>query len=188
MPIVRADTPWIRLGLLVAVVAGIAIAASDAVAEPPSEGRMPSLDEQVQEIKSEVLDIAAELARLEEQLLYPSNTQVAVFVSLAESARDEDLRLDSIRVEIDGEPAAHHIYRFEELEALRKGGVQRLHTGNVATGEHRIEVSVRGRRPGGGDFEDTQSFAFRKEVEPKLLGITLGGDGPGPARLQVGDW
>jgi hypothetical protein len=35
-----------------------------------------SLDGQVQEIKSDILSIAAELGNLEERLLYPSNTQV----------------------------------------------------------------------------------------------------------------
>ncbi|HEY5658569.1 MAG TPA: hypothetical protein VIY27_12345, partial [Myxococcota bacterium] len=72
---------------------------------------MQGLDQQVQEIKSDVLGIAAELSLLEEKLLYPSNTQVAVFVSLAEG---EPLNLDWVRVEIDGQPVAHHIYAFKE--------------------------------------------------------------------------
>ena len=42
---------------------------------------MKSLDGQVQEIKSDVLNIASELGNLEERLLYPSNTQLAIFVA-----------------------------------------------------------------------------------------------------------
>ena len=106
-----------------------------------SKEQMQSLDEQVQEIKSDVLGIAAELARLEERLLYPSNTQVAVFVALAEG---ETFRLDSVQIQIDGEPVAHHIYSFKELEALQKGGVQRIYTGNVA--HRRAPARGRGRR------------------------------------------
>ena len=149
-----------------------------------SREQMRSLDEQVQEVKSDVLAIAAELRLLEEKLLYPSNTQVAVFVSLAEG---ESFRLDSVQIQIDGAPVAHHIYSFKELEALQKGGVQRIHTGNLSTGEHRLEVSAAGRLPGGSDFESTQSFQFHKAVEPKLVGITLAGRGS-DVSIQLGDW
>lgn len=149
-----------------------------------SKEQMQSLDEQVQEIKSDVLGIAAELNRLEEKLLYPSGTQLAIFVSLAEG---ETFRLDSVRIQVDGELAAHHIYSFKELEALQKGGVQRIYTGNIGAGEHSLEVSVAGRLPGGRDFTALQSFGFTKEVEPKLVGITLAGDS-GAAGIQIGDW
>jgi len=145
---------------------------------------MRSLDEQVQEIKSDVLSIAAELSNLEERLLYPSNTQVAVFVSLEEG---EALRLDSVQIEIDGELVAHHIYSFKELEALQKGGVQRIYTGNIPTGEHQLQVSMTGKLPGGRDFDGTERFSFSKDVEPKLVGITLSGTGGDPG-VRVGDW
>ena len=148
-----------------------------------SKEQMQSLDEQVQEIKSDVLGIAAEFTRLEERLLYPSDTQVAVFVSLAES---ETFQVDSVQVRIDGEPVAHHIYSFKELEALKKGGVQRIYTGNVRTGEHRLEVSVAGKRPGGKDATGTQSFSFSKEVGPKLVGVTLAGSDSGEVGIELG--
>ena len=102
-----------------------------------SQQEMRSLDEQVQEIKTDVLAIAAELNLLEERLLFPSNTQLAVFVSLSDT---ESFRLDAVQVLIDGELAAHHIYSFKELDALKSGGVQRIFVGNVTTGEHQIEV------------------------------------------------
>jgi hypothetical protein len=146
---------------------------------------MQSLDEQVQEVKADVLSIAAELSRLEEKLLYPSNTQVSIFVSLSEGA---SLRLDSLRIEIDGEVAAHHIYSFTELEALKKGGVQRIYTGNVPTGDHRLRVSIAGKLPSGEDFTGTDSFSFSKEVEPKLVGITLAGGDSGDTSIRLGEW
>lgn len=155
------------------------------VARADSREQMQSLDEQVQEIKSDVLGIAAELSRLEEKLLYPSNTQVAVFVSLAES---EGFRLDSVRIQIDGELVAHHIYSFKELEALQKGGVQRIYTGNVPTGKHQLEVSVAGQLPGGGDYAGSESFSFSKDAEPKLVGVTVAGQASGDARIELGGW
>src|SRR5262245_48213789 len=45
--------------------------------------KMRGLDEQVQETKSDILNISQELSRLEEKLLYPSGTQVAIFIAVA---------------------------------------------------------------------------------------------------------
>ena len=146
---------------------------------------MRSLDGQVQEIKSDVLSIAAELNNLEERLLYPSSTQLAVFVSLPE---DESMRLDAVKLEIDGAMATHHIYSFNELEALQKGGVQRIYTGNVPTGEHQLTVTMTGKLKNGEDVSQSDNFSFTKGVEPKALGITLAGSNPGSSGIQVGDW
>jgi cell division protein FtsB len=161
------------------------ISGSPGAAQDVSKEQMQGLDEQVQEIKSDVLSIAAELNRLEEKLLYPSSTQVAIFVSLAEG---EALRLDSVQIQIDGAPVARHIYSFKELEALQKGGVQRIYTGNVSTGEHRLEVSVAGKRSSGTDLSATESFSFSKDVEPKLVGLTLAGGDSGAASIRLGAW
>ncbi len=150
-----------------------------------ADEEMRSLDGQVQEIKSDVLGIAAELSTLEERLLYPSNTQLAVFVSLASG---ETLRLDAVRIDIDGEPVAHYIYSFKELEALQAGGVQRVYTGNVATGMHEMTVSVAGKSPGGSDFTETETFSFNKGIDPRLLGLTLARPGSGQAAIQLGEW
>ena len=146
---------------------------------------MQSLDGQVQEIKSDVLNIASELNNLEERLLYPSNTQVSVFVELAEN---EEFRLDAVQVTIDGELATHHIYSFKELEALQKGGVQRIYTGNIPTGDHQIGVTVNGKLKNGNDFSESGSFTFSKGVKPKAVGVTLAQPGFGSEPIQVGDW
>jgi len=174
----KSPIPWIVLLALLG-----ATSAHPGAAEPISKEQMQGLDEQVQDIKSDVLGIAAELGRLEERLLYPSNTQVAVFVAVAEG---ESFRLDSVQLRIDGELVAHHIYSFKELEALQKGGVQRLYTGNLRTGEHQLEVAVAGKRPDGADFGGSQGFRFEKEAPPKLVEITLAGVESGGASIQVG--
>lgn len=155
------------------------------VAQDLSRDNMRSLDGQVQEIKSDVLSIASELSNLEERLLYPSNTQVAVFVAIED---DDDFRLDAVKIEINGELATHHIYSYKELEALQKGGVQRIYTGNVPTGDHRLSVTMIGKLKNGTEFNKTDEFSFAKGVEPKALGITLAGPGLGSNGIQVGDW
>lgn len=148
-------------------------------------GNTKSLDEQVQEIKSDVLAIAAELNNLEERLLYPSNTQIAVFVSLEEG---QTIEIDSARISIDGNLVSHHIYSFKELEALEKGGVQRIYTGNVQTGEHRLEVAISNKRNLEQNSETIKSFVFNKDIDPKLVGITLGGGVTGNATIAIKDW
>lgn len=168
--------------LLVAV---FALLAGAAHAEGLTGDNMKSLDGQVQEIKSDVLDIASELQNLEERLLYPSGTQLSIFVAVEE---DRAFRLDAVKIEINGELATHHIYSFNELEALQKGGVQRAYTGNVTTGNHELLVTVIGKTDGGKDFTRSGTFAFAKGVKPKTLGITLAEPGLGNDGIQVGDW
>jgi hypothetical protein len=150
-------------------------------AQDLSRAELRSLDGQVQEIKSDVLNIASELNNLEERLLYPSNTQMSVFVEIAP---EEEFRLDAVQITINGELATHHIYSFKELEALQKGGVQRIYTGNITTGEHQIDVVVSGKLKSGKDFSESGSFTFAKGIKPKALGVTLSDGGA----IQVGDW
>src|SRR5438270_11183071 len=154
-------------------------------AATPDQRQMRDLDEQVQQTKSDVLSIAAELNQLEEKLLYPSGTQVAIFVELA---KGDAMRLDAVRLQIDGQLVAHYIYSAKELQALRKGGVQRIYVGNVATGDHKLEVLVDGKLEGGADFSRTGEFTFRKEVKPKLVGLTLAGPGSGDNPITFGEW
>jgi hypothetical protein len=146
--------------------------------------QMRGLDEQVQEVKSDVLSIGAELNQLEEKLLYPSGTQVAIFVALA---KGDEMRLDAVRLEIDGQLVAHYIYSAKELEALRKGGVQRIYIGNVATGEHQLNVLVDGKLKAGTDFSRTEHFTFHKEVKPKLMELRVGGLDSGKTPIAFGE-
>jgi hypothetical protein len=158
---------WLRV-----VIIGISVLVLSfaAYAQEVSREQIKGLDEQVQEIKSDVLGIAAELNQLEEKLLYPSNTQIAVFVSLVNG---ETFRLDSVEIQLGGKPVAHHLYTFRELEALQKGGVQRIYTGNVLAGDHDLQVSVLGKSSGGADFRKTESFKVNKDVGPKIVEISL---------------
>ena len=159
--------------------------AGTAVSQDLAGENMKSLDGQVQEIKSDVLDIASDLRNLEERLLYPSGTQLAIFVAVEEQ---QDFRLDAVQIEIDGELATHHIYSFNELEALQKGGVQKAYAGNVVTGDHELRVTVIGKTDSGKDFSRTGTFAFAKGVKPKTLGVTLAEPALGSDGIQVGDW
>lgn len=177
--------PMINRPLALSLSLALCLGVAAASAQETDRQQMKGLDEQVQDIKSDVLGIAAELNLLEEKLLYPSGTQVAVFVALAQG---DAVRLDAVQIQIDGEPVAHYIYSYKELEALRKGGVQRLYVGNVPTGTHALEVSVVGKLEGGADYSHTGQFSFDKGVGPKLVGLTVSGPGSAREPVELGNW
>lgn len=169
-----------RFQKVIFLAVSILVSSLPAFAQEVTREQIKGLDEQVQEIKSDALAIAAELKQLEEKLLYPSDTQIAVFVSMA---GDEKLRLDAAEIYLDGKPVARHIYSFKELEALQKGGVQRIHTGNVMTGAHELQATFIGKTAGGSDFRKTETFTVSKEVGPKIVELTLANQ-----NIALKDW
>ncbi len=135
-----------------------------------SKEQIKSLDEQVQDIKAETLDLGTQMRQLEEKLLYPSSTQVAVYVSLDSATK---FRLNSIEIQLDGKTVAQHLYTLRELDALQKGGVQRVYVGNIVSGEHGLQVSVRGKNADDSGFHKTEKFRFSKDTGPKVLEVRL---------------
>lgn len=154
-------------------------------AEEVSKEQIKGLDEQVQEIKTDALGIAAELNRLEEKLLYPSNTQVSLFVSLAPGSK---FRLDTVEIQIDGQPVTRYLYALKELEALQAGGVQRIYTGNIKKGDHTLQVNVSGKSAVGGELRQSARYKLTKDVAPKLVGITLSASGVANPNISFKDW
>jgi hypothetical protein len=148
-------------------------------AEEVTKEQIKGLDEQVQDIKKDVLAISAELNLLEEKLLYPSNTHIAFFVSVVPDAGFEP---DSIQLSLDNKEVANYIYSFKEVQALQKGGVQRVFTGNVRTGDHDVKVSVKGKQ-GGGKKSDTATYTVTKGIKPQFVEIRLSGSG-----IEFRDW
>lgn len=177
MPKITRTSLWV---LLIGLVAQVG--AQEAGERTRQE--MRSLDDQVQEIKTDVLGIAKDLSLLEERLLYPSNTQLAVFVAIPSG---ETFRLDAVQLAIDGELVTHYIYSFKELDALQNGGTQRVWTGNVRTGSHELAVSVNGKLPSGKEFASSRNFTFSKDIDPQLLGLTLAASG-GDVAIDLGNW
>lgn len=144
-----------------------------------SREQIKGIDEQVQEIKKDVLSISSELKLLEEKLLYPSNTQVSLFVSLGDK---KGFRLDSVEVMLDGKVVASHIYSFKELEALQAGGMQRIYTGNAQTGEHQLKIGMLGK-DGGKEVKQTKEYRFKKGIGPGLVEIGVAANG-----IEFKDW
>lgn len=153
-------------------------------AEVSSE-QIKGLDEQVQDIKKDVLELTSELTRLEEKLLFPSNTQVSLFVSLID---DKGFVLDSMQIKLDNKIVSQHLYTYKELEALRAGGVQRIYTGNIKTGDHDLVASFIGRSKSGNEYQRSESFTVTKAVGPKFVEIQITGDSASDKTVSFKDW
>jgi hypothetical protein len=134
------------------------------------DGDAESLDSEVQDLKGAVLDLNRELFMLEEELLYPANTQVAVFLSMDIG---EFFALDSVQLEVDGKQVGNYLYTEREVEALHRGGVQRLFIGNMKTGEHEIVAFFTGVGPHGRDYQRGATLEFDKGIGAKYVELQI---------------
>jgi len=136
--------------------------------EPPADTR--ALDETVQDLKKDVVDLNRELFVLEEELLFPANTQVAVFVSMDIG---EFFALDSLTLKIDNKEVANYLYTPREAEALLKGGVHRVFLGNLKVGEHQLVAFFNGKGPVERDYKRGANIKFEKGVGAKYLELKI---------------
>ena len=132
-----------------------------------------SLDTDIEALKKEVLSLNRDLFILEEDLLFPSNTQFSVFLSMNAGAL---FSLDSIQLKIDDKNIANHLYTERELAALKRGGVQRLYIGNLSSGEHEIVAIFTGIGPKGRDYRRGESVVIEKTTEPQFVEFMIADD------------
>ena len=129
-----------------------------------------ALDEEIQSIKKDVVDLNRDLFILEEELLVPANTQVAVFLSMDVG---EFFALDTVELRVDDKQVARHLYTPREAEALLKGGVQRLYLGNLRVGGHELVALFTGKGPQGQDYSRGAQVRFEKSVGAKYLELKI---------------
>lgn len=131
------------------------------------------LEKRIQSLKKEVLDLNRDLFLLEEDLLFPANTQFSVFLSM-----DAGLyfNLDSVKLKIDDKIVANHLYTEKEVKALQRGGVQRLYIGNLPTGEHEIIALFIGKGPSERDYKRGTSIKIKKTSEAQFVELKITGD------------
>ena len=147
--------------------ADTAAAPSDA-ATPPPDTR--GLDQEVQGLKKDVVDLNRELFVLEEELLFPANTQVAVFLSMDVG---DFFALDSVTLKIDQKEVINYLYTPREVEALLKGGVHRLYLGNLKVGKHELVAFFSGKGPNDRDYKRGATLKFEKGIGAKYLELKI---------------
>ena len=124
------------------------------------------LDQEIQGLKKDVVDLNKDLFVLEEELLFPANTQVAVFLSMDVG---DFFSLDSVQLKIDQKEVINYLYTPREVEALLKGGVQRLYVGNLKVGAHELVAFFNGKGPSERAYKRGASVKFEKGVGAKYL-------------------
>jgi len=139
-------------------------------APAPATGDFKSLDGDVQGLRKEVLDLNRDLFMLEEELLFPANTQVAVFLSLDVGTFFE---LDAIQIKVDNKEVANYLYTEREVEALNRGGVHRVFIGNLKTGKHELVAFFTGKGPHERDYKRGANLSFDKGVGAKYLELRI---------------
>jgi hypothetical protein len=154
-------------------------AGADAAAAPPADNSgaeaaaapdTRGLDQEVQGLKKDVVDLNRELFVLEEELLFPANTQVAVFVSMDVG---DFFALDSITLKIDQKEVINYLYTPREVEALLKGGVHRLYLGNLKVGKHELVAFFSGKGPNDRDYKRGATLKFEKGIGAKYLELKI---------------
>lgn len=132
-----------------------------------------SLEADIEALKKEVLSLNRDLFILEEDLLFPANTQFSVFLSMNSGVF---FSLDSVQLKIDDKIIANHLYTERELAALKRGGVQRLYIGNLPSGEHEIVAIFIGLGPSGRDYRRGESIVIEKSSEPQFIEFMISDD------------
>ena len=139
-------------------------------AAPSSAPPAATLEGRVQDVKSDVIKLNRDLLVLEEELLFPANTQVALFVSMDVGKLFE---LDSVQVRLDDKVVASYLYTPLEVQALHRGGVQRVYLGNLRTGEHELVAFFTGRGPHERDYKRGATVRFEKRTDAKYIELRI---------------
>jgi hypothetical protein len=129
-----------------------------------------ALDQQIQDLKKDVTDLNRDLFVLEEELLFPANTQVAVFLSMDVG---DFFALDSISLKVDNHDVMNYLYTPREVAALVKGGVQRLYVGNLKAGPHELVALFNGKGPNDRYYRRGANLKFEKGVGAKYLELKI---------------
>ena len=161
-----ADVPTKPAAAASAPAAAASAPMATAAASAPASG----LDGRIQDVKGDVIKLNRDLLVLEEELLFPANTQVALFVSMDVGKL---FSLDSVQIKLDDKLIANDLYTPLEVEALHRGGVQRVYLGNLKAGQHEIVAFFTGQGPHDRDYKRATTVKFDKGVDPKYIELQI---------------
>lgn len=156
--------------VLVAAVAVLFVLLPVQAAETTRETSFKALDGRIQDLKQEVLDLNRDLFVLEEELLFPASTQVAVFLSVDTGMF---FQLESVQLKLDNKVVTNYLYTERENAALHRGGVHRLYLGNLRTGKHELVATFTGQGTHERDYRRGATIQIDKQTEPKLIELQI---------------
>ncbi len=174
---------WL-VSLAVVVLIGQPLWAQEESPATPNAGAAAT--DELEALKKEVLELNRDLFILEEDLLFPASTQIAVFVSLDIGRY---FRPDAVKLSIDGKQVNNHLYTDRDVSALKRGGVQRLYIGNLSAGQHELVALFTGVGPENREFTRATSISFVKETGAKYVELRITDDSAKQqANFEVRQW
>lgn len=147
----------------------------DAETAPEPEPEPVPVTDEIEVLKQQLLELNRDLLILEEELLYPANNQIALYLSIDVG---EYFQLDSVKVHIDDQLVASELYTEHQVDALFRGGVQRLYVGNLKTGDHELTAFFIGIGPQGREYKRATSIAIDKQTSGKVYELKIIDSGP----------
>ena len=156
----------VRFACIALITALPLVAAHPEAQAPDSKG----VDQDVQALKKQLIDLNRDLFKLEEELLYPASTQVAVFLSVDVGTF---FALDAVTLKLDDKEVANYLYTEREVQALHRGGVQKLFLGNLKAGEHELVAFFTGKGPHDRDYRRGTSVKFEKAVGARYVELRI---------------
>ncbi len=133
-------------------------------------GEPKPLDTEMEDVKKALLKLKRDLVILEEDLLFPASSQVSVFLSMD---LGEFFQLDAVVLKLNGKEVASHLYTDKQVDALYRGGVQKVFVGNVKQGDNTLTAFFTGRGPNGRDFRRATTVDFEKSFEPTFVELAI---------------
>lgn len=128
------------------------------------------LADNAEALKQQSLQLNRDLLLLEEELLFPASSQIAVYLSVDVG---DYFQLDSVKVKLDDNFIASELYSNRQVDALHRGGIQKLHIGNLRQGEHEISAFFTGIGPQGQAFKRAASITVEKTTAPLVLELKI---------------
>ncbi|MFQ5588654.1 MAG: AraC family transcriptional regulator [Nitrospiria bacterium] len=129
-----------------------------------------ALEPRIQALKEEIVELNTLLFKLQEDLLFPEDSSVVVFLSVE---GDHYFDLDSVKLTLDDRMVSSYLYTAREKSALKKGGIQRLYTGNVRSGEHQLVAVFNGLGPQNVDYKRAETLNFQKKKGPLFIKLIV---------------
>lgn len=163
----------LRVSLFMTLLLGgnISWAAGTATPNTPSSDKsVTTMDTRIQDLKKQTLDLNRDLFLLEQDLLFPANTQFSVFVSMDVGLMFD---LDSVQLKLDGKVVGNHLYTEREIKALRRGGVQRFYIGNLTSGEHDLVAFFVGKGPKDRDYKRGATLKITKGPSAQFVELKI---------------
>ena len=143
-----------------------------------------SLDQEVEQLKEDVLSLDRDMTTFDRELRHPSQARFAVFLAVDVERR---VNIEEVSLWVDQTVVSLSRYNPAQQYALGQGGVQRFHLGNLSRGRHAVQARFKAKGPGGQTWEGEASISVLKHSNPTLVILQIVNAGSQP-QLRIAEW